>query len=185
MNGRGRKQHLPGEQPDAGPDLHGLGAGVRLGKRAAPAPASAPPRTWATLVVYDNGLATWSQSNADGSGNSRLQRKLPRQRPGLGQAQVNAFVQSFAAAGAFRQSVQQRQPGANGQHSSRGHRLHVQAGIEQGSANTVQTFSVDGRQLSGDGGGVSRAPLGILQQQLRYAGSGNGGSGSGGSGAEP
>ena len=49
-----------------------------------------------TLVLYDNGLATWSQSNADGSNTSGCSGNCI-DRVQLSSSQINDFLRSSAA----------------------------------------------------------------------------------------
>ncbi len=89
-----------------------------------------------TLVLYDNGLATWSQSNADGTNTSGCRGNC-LDTVQLTAAQVNQLVQQLRQAGAFRQNSN------NGNASSSDTSLttitlfsHV-----QGSTSVAQTFS--------------------------------------------
>lgn len=55
-----------------------------------------------TLVLYDNGLASWSQSNADGSNSSGCSGNCI-DRAQLSSSQINDFLAQLRRAGAFRQ----------------------------------------------------------------------------------
>jgi hypothetical protein len=56
-----------------------------------------------TLVIYDNGLATWNRSNANGSGTSGCTGNCV-DTVQLSTSQVNEFIQGLRQAGAFRRN---------------------------------------------------------------------------------
>lgn len=97
-----------------------------------------------TLVIYDNGMATWSQSNADGTNTSGCSGPC-LDTIQLSTSQVNQLLQQLRRAGAFRQVSN------NGSPSSSDTSLttitvftHV-----QGSTSTAQTFSFFDSQAAG------------------------------------
>jgi len=89
-----------------------------------------------TLVVYDNGLATWSQSNADGSNSSGCSGNC-LDTVQLSSTQVNTFLQQLRQAGAFRQESN------NGSASSSATSLSTVTVFSNisGSTSTARTFS--------------------------------------------
>lgn len=89
-----------------------------------------------TLIIYDNGMATWNQSNADGTNTSGCSGPC-LDTIQLSTSQVNQLLQQLRRAGAFRLVSN------NGSPSSSDTSLttitvftHV-----QGSTSTAQTFS--------------------------------------------
>jgi hypothetical protein len=89
-----------------------------------------------TLVIYDNGLATWSQSNADGSNSSGCSGSC-LDTVQLSSGQVNQFLQQLRRAGAFRLESN------NGVASSSATSLSTITVFSniQGSTSTARTFS--------------------------------------------
>jgi hypothetical protein len=132
-----------------------------------------------TLVLYDNGLATWSQSNADGSGNSGCSGNCLNSVQ-LSSSQVNAFVQSLRRSGAFRQNSNNGSAGSNDDTLVT---LTVFT-YTQGSvstANTLSYYTSSGQSSNGRTAGVQNAFSGFFNTNFGTTGSGSGsGSGSGG-----
>jgi hypothetical protein len=89
-----------------------------------------------TLVLYDNGLATWSQSNADGSNNSGCSGNCV-DTVQLSSSQINQFLQQLRQAGAFRQESNN---GAASSSSTSLTTITVFSDIS-GSTSTARTFS--------------------------------------------
>jgi hypothetical protein len=89
-----------------------------------------------TLVVYDNGLATWSQSNADGSNSSGCSGNC-LDTVQLSSTQVNTFLQQLRQAGAFRQESNNGSASASATSLST---VTVFSNIS-GSTSTARTFS--------------------------------------------
>jgi hypothetical protein len=89
-----------------------------------------------TLVLYDNGLATWSQSNADGSNSSGCSGNC-LDTVQLSSSQINQFLQQIRRAGAFRQESNN---GAASSSSTSLTTITVFSDIT-GSTSTARTFS--------------------------------------------
>lgn len=89
-----------------------------------------------TLVLYDNGLATWNQSNADGSNTSGCTGNCVDTLQ-ISTSQVNQFLQQLRHAGAFRQESN------NGAASSSATSLSTITVFSDinGSTSTARTFS--------------------------------------------
>jgi hypothetical protein len=62
-----------------------------------------------TLVIYDNGLATWSQSNADGTNTSACKGNC-LDTIQLSTSQINQLIAQLRQAGAFRVSSNNQSP---------------------------------------------------------------------------
>jgi hypothetical protein len=89
-----------------------------------------------TLVLYDNGLATWNQSNADGSNSSGCSGSCI-DRVQLSSSQINQFLQQIRRAGAFRQESNN---GAASSSSTSLTTITVFSDVT-GSTSTARTFS--------------------------------------------
>jgi hypothetical protein len=89
-----------------------------------------------TLVIYDNGLATWGQSNADGSNTSGCSGNC-LDTIQLSTAQVNQLVQQLRRAGAFRQVSNNDSPTSSDTSLTT---VTVFSNI-QNATSTAQTFS--------------------------------------------
>jgi hypothetical protein len=135
-----------------------------------------------TLVVYDNGLATWSQSNADGSGNSGCSGNCLSSVQ-LSSSQVNTFVQSLRRAGAFRQSSNNGSAGTNDDTLVTITVFsYVQGSVS--TANTVSFFTSGGQSSNARMAGIQNSFSGFFNTNFGTTGSGSGsGSGSGGGGS--
>ena len=131
-----------------------------------------------TLVIYDNGLATWSQSNADGSNSSGCSGNC-LDTVQISTSQVNQIARQVRNTGAFRQASN------NGNVSSSGTSLTTVTifNYVQGSTSTAQTFSFyDGSQ--GRAAGIQNAFSNFFSSNFGSSSiNGSGGSGSGGSGS--
>jgi hypothetical protein len=127
-----------------------------------------------TLVVYDNGLATWSQSNADGSSTSGCSGNCLSSVQ-LSSSQVNAFVQSLRRAGAFRQNSNNGTAGTNDDTLVT---VTVFTYI-QGSVSTANTFSYytsSGQSSSARMSGIQSSFSGFFNTNFGTTGSGGNGS---------
>jgi hypothetical protein len=138
-----------------------------------------------TLVIYDNGLATWSQSNADGSNTSGCSGNC-LDTIQISTSQVNQLIGQLRSAGAFRRASN-NQSAASGQNTLS--TVTVFRYI-QGSTSVAQTFSFYGtlgQQASGPFGNVEGVFGNFFSTNFGSSsinGSGNGsGSGSGGGGS--
>jgi hypothetical protein len=89
-----------------------------------------------TLVIYDNGLATWGQSNADGSNSSACSGNC-LDTIQLSTAQVNQLVRQLRMAGAFRQVSNNSSPSSSDTSLST---ITVFSNI-QNATSMAQTFS--------------------------------------------
>ena len=89
-----------------------------------------------TLVLYDNGLTTWSQSNANGSNSSGCSGNC-LDTVQLSSSQINQFLQQIRQAGAFRQESNN---GAASSSATSLSTITVFSNIE-GSTSTARTFS--------------------------------------------
>jgi hypothetical protein len=92
-----------------------------------------------TLVIYDNGLATWSQSNADGSNTSGCSGNC-LDTIQISPDQVNQLILDLRRAGAFRRASNNQSP-TSGQNTLS--TVTVFRYI-QGSTSIAQTFSFYG-----------------------------------------
>jgi len=126
-----------------------------------------------TIVVYDNGLATWSQSNADGTNNSGCSGACS-DTVQISGSQVNQLIQSLRQAGAFRQVSNN----GNAQSSDTSLTTITVFSFDSGSTSTAHTFSFYGAQ-----GRAARVQSAFSQFLTTNFGSssfnGNGGNGSG------
>jgi hypothetical protein len=123
-----------------------------------------------TMVLYDNGLSTWSQSNADGSSNSGCTGNC-LDTVQLSASQVNQFVQNLRRAGAFRQVSN------NGSASSTDTTLTTITVFTytQGSSSTANTFSFYSSQGSqGRFGQINSAFSNFFTTNFGTSGSGSG-----------
>lgn len=136
-----------------------------------------------TLVVYDNGLATWSQSNADGSNSSGCSGNC-LDTIQLSSSDVNQLVSQLRQAGAFRQNAN-NQSAASGQNTLSTVTVFRYV---QGSTSVAQTFSFFGTlgtQATGRQGNVQNVFSNFFSTNFGSSsinGGGGSGSGSGGSG---
>jgi hypothetical protein len=89
-----------------------------------------------TLVIYDNGLATWSQSNADGSNTSGCSGNC-LDTIQVSPDQINQLVQQLRRAGAFRQVSNNDTPTSSDTSLTT---ITVFSNI-QNATSTAQTFS--------------------------------------------
>jgi hypothetical protein len=132
-----------------------------------------------TLVVYDNGLATWSQSNADGSNTSGCSGNC-LDTIQISTSQVNQLVQQLRQAGAFRQNSNNQSAASSDTTLST---ITVFRYV-QGSTSIAQTFSFN--DTSGSQGrlpGIQNVFSGFFSNNFGSSSiNGNGGSGSGSSG---
>jgi hypothetical protein len=128
-----------------------------------------------TLVIYDNGLATWSQSNADGSNTSGCSGNC-LDTVQISASQINQLVTDLRRAGAFRQVSN------NGSASSSDTTLttitifsHV-----QGSTSVAQTFSFnDTTGAQGRLPGIQNVFSGFFSSNFGSSNINGGGGGSG------
>ncbi|HKI00918.1 MAG TPA: hypothetical protein VKK31_02960 [Thermoanaerobaculia bacterium] len=129
-----------------------------------------------SLVIYDNGLATWNQSNADGSGNGGCTGNCVNAVQ-LSSAQVNEFLQNVRRAGAFRQNSN------NGDLQSEDSFLTTITVFQniKGSVSAANTFSFYSSQGSeGRLGQIQNAFSQFFTTNFGTDGTGGGGTGSGG-----
>jgi hypothetical protein len=133
-----------------------------------------------SLVLYDNGLATWNQSNADGSGNGGCTGNCVNSVQ-LTSSQVNEFIAGLRRAGAFRQ-VSNNSSNATADDSS----LTTVTVFRyiQGSVSTANTFSFFSSQGdTGRLGGIQNAFSQFFTTNFGTDGTGSGGNGGTGSGS--
>jgi hypothetical protein len=132
-----------------------------------------------SLVLYDNGLATWNQSNADGSSTSGCSGNCVNSVQ-LSGSQVNDFIASLRRAGAFRQ-VSNNSNNATDEDSSLT-TITVFRYI-QGSVSTANTFSFfSSGANTGRLGGIQNAFSQFFTTNFGTDGTGSGGNGGSGSG---
>ena len=128
-----------------------------------------------TLVVYDNGLATWSQSNADGTGNTGCKGNC-LDTVQLSASQVNQFVQSLHRTGAFRQNSGNRSP----QSADTALTTITVFSYANGSTSVANTFSFYSSQGNqGRLGQINSAFSNFFSTNFGTTGNGGSGSGSG------
>jgi len=129
-----------------------------------------------TLVVYDNGLATWSQSNADGSNTSGCNGNC-LDTIQLSPDQINQLVLDLRRAGAFRVS-------SNNQSATSSDTTLSTITIFRyihGSTSVAQTFSFYDSQAQGRLPGILSVFSNFFSTNFGSSNiNGNGGSGSGG-----
>lgn len=102
-----------------------------------------------TLVIYDNGMATWSQSNANGTNTSGCKGNC-LDTVLLSTSQVNQLMAQLRAAGAFR--VHSNNPNATSSDTTLS-TITVFRYV-QGSTSVAQTFSFYDSQATGRLGGI-------------------------------
>jgi hypothetical protein len=128
-----------------------------------------------TLVVYDNGLATWTQSNADGSNTSGCSGNC-LDTIQISTSQINQLVAQLRQAGAFRQN-------SNNQSATSSDTNLTTITIfryVQGSTSVAQTFSFYDSQSSGRLPGIQNVFSNFFSNNFGSSSiNGNGGSGSG------
>jgi hypothetical protein len=129
-----------------------------------------------TLVVYDNGLATWSQSNADGTNTSGCSGSC-LDTVQLSASQINQLLAQLRRAGAFRQ--QSNNVSATSSDTALT-TITVFSHI-QGSTSVAQTFSFnDTTGAQGRLPGIRNVFSGFFSSNFGSSSiNGNGGSGSG------
>jgi hypothetical protein len=135
-----------------------------------------------TLVIYDNGLATWSQSNADGSNSSGCSGNC-LDTIQVSSSQINQLIGQLRSAGAFRRASN-NQSAASGQNTLSTVTVFRYV---QGSTSVAQTFSFYGtlgQQATGAFGNVEGVFGNFFSNNFGSSSvNGSGGSGSGGSGS--
>jgi hypothetical protein len=130
-----------------------------------------------TLVVYDNGLATWSQSNADGSNTSGCSGNC-LDTIQISASQVNDLVSQLRRAGAFRQN-------SNNQSATSSDTTLTTVTIfryVQGSTSVAQTFSFYDSQSSGRLPGIQNVFSNFFSTNFGSSNINGNGSGSGSGG---
>jgi DNA-binding transcriptional regulator YdaS (Cro superfamily) len=134
-----------------------------------------------TLVIYDNGLATWSQSNADGSNSSGCSGNC-NDTIQVSSSQINQLINQLRQAGAFRRA-------SNNQSATSGQNTLSTVTVfryVQGSTSVAQTFSFYGtlgQAATGPFGNVEGIFGNFFSNNFGSSsvnGSGGSGSGSGG-----
>jgi hypothetical protein len=134
-----------------------------------------------TLVIYDNGLATWSQSNADGSNASGCSGNC-MDTIQISTSDINQLIAQLRSAGAFRRP-------SNNQSATSGQNTLSTVTVfryVQGSTSVAQTFSFYGtlgQQATGPFGNVEGIFGNFFSNNFGSSsinGSGGSGSGSGG-----
>jgi hypothetical protein len=132
-----------------------------------------------TLVVYDNGLATWSQSNADGSNTSGCSGNC-LDTVQISTSDVNQLVQQLRGSRAFNRSSNNN----SGTSSSTSLSTITIFNYVQGSTSVARTFSFYNDSTSAQALGIQNAFSGFFSTNFGSSSiNGNGGSGSGGSGS--
>jgi hypothetical protein len=130
-----------------------------------------------TLVIYDNGLATWSQSNADGSNSSGCSGNC-NDTVQVSPSQINQLIGQLRSAGAFRRS-------SNNQSATSGQNTLSTVTVfryVQGSTSIAQTFSFYGtlgQQATGAFGNVEGVFGNFFSNNFGSSSVNGGGSGSG------
>jgi hypothetical protein len=131
-----------------------------------------------TLVVYDNGLATWSQSNADGSNTSGCSGNC-LDTVQISTSDVNQLVQQLRGSRGFNRASNNN----NGTSSSTSLSTVTIFNYVQGSTSVARTFSFYNDSTSAQALGIQNAFSGFFSSNFGSSSiNGNGGSGSGGSG---
>ena len=133
-----------------------------------------------TLVIYDNGLATWSQSNADGSNTSGCNGNC-LDTIQVSADQINQLILDLRRAGAFRR-------GSNNQSATSDQNTLSTVTVfryVQGSTSVAQTFSFYGtlgQQASGPFGNVENVFGNFFSNNFGSSSINGSGSGSGNGG---
>jgi hypothetical protein len=128
-----------------------------------------------TLVVYDNGLATWSQSNADGSNTSGCSGNC-LDTVQISTSDVNQLVQQLRGSRAFNRSSNNN----SGTSSSTSLSTVTIFNYVQGSTSVARTFSFYNDSTSAQALGIQNAFSGFFSSNFGSSNiNGNGGSGSG------
>ena len=131
-----------------------------------------------TLVVYDNGLATWSQSNADGSNTSGCSGNC-LDTVQISTSDINQLVQQLRGSRAFNRASNNN----GGSSSSTSLSTVTIFNYVQGSTSVARTFSFYNDSTSAQALGIQNAFSGFFSTNFGSSSiNGNGGSGSGGSG---
>jgi hypothetical protein len=133
-----------------------------------------------TLVVYSNGLAVWSQSDASGTGNNGCTGNSV-QTVQLTNSDINDLTQQLRRAGAFRQTAN------NGSASSEDEALTTitvfsNPGRGRNATSLATTFSFFGDGSGSGNGSASRGQINSIFTNFLNNNFGDGGSG-GGSGS--
>jgi hypothetical protein len=102
-----------------------------------------------TLVIYDNGIATWSQSNADGSNTSSCKGNC-LDTIQLSTSQINQLMVQLRAAGAFRLISNNPSPTSSDTTLS----TITVFRFTQGSTSVAQTFSFYDSRATGRLAGI-------------------------------
>jgi len=135
-----------------------------------------------TLVVYDNGLATWSQSNADGSNTSGCSGNC-LDTVQISTSDVNQLVQQLRGSRAFNRGSNNN----SGTSSSTSLSTITIFNYVQGSTSVARTFSFYDDSTSAQSLGIQNTFSGFFSNNFGSSSingnGGNGGSGSGGSGS--
>ena len=129
-----------------------------------------------TLVIYDNGIATWSQSNADGTNTSGCRGNC-LDTIQLSTAQINQLMAQLRAAGAFRQTSNNQSATSSDTSLST---ITVFRYV-QGSTSIAQTFSFFDSQAAGRLPGILNVFSNFFSTNFGSSSiNGGGGSGTGG-----
>ena len=130
-----------------------------------------------TLVVYDNGLATWSQSNADGSNTSGCSGNC-LDTVQISTSDLNQLVQQLRSSRAFN-----RASNNGGSSSSTSLSTVTIFNYVQGSTSVARTFSFYNDSTSAQALGLQNAFSSFFSTNFGSSSiNGNGGSGSGSGG---
>src|SRR3954451_3704502 len=133
-----------------------------------------------TLVIYDNGLATWSQSNADGSNTSGCSGNC-LDTIQVSADQINQLIADLRRAGAFRRASNNQSATADQNTLS----TVTVFRFVQGSTSIAQTFSfygTQGQQASGPFGNVENVFGNFFSNNFGSSSINGSGSGSGNGG---
>lgn len=131
-----------------------------------------------TLVVYDNGLATWSQSNADGSNTSGCSGNC-LDTVQISTSDVNQLLQQLRGSRAFRRASNND----GGSSSSTSLSTVTIFQYVQGSTSVARTFSFYNDSTSAQALGLQNAFSSFFSTNFGSSSiNGNGGSGSGSGG---